>query len=330
MVFALWSWFNDHRSDGGGTYTDAVFNSIGLMIMLSTLAGAFYLLSRKSDPEVRKRDPDLTLVQTVAGFVWWAAAVVKFNGVWRMDRPALQACNAINFFFCHGLGFGLWAACIGFRLLRLHTIYVRKADRVRIGSTITLFVGSDKWKLVGLIWAPMGFIWCIVLPLFGASELITLGRAHNERSYITCIYSSAFWTYLDVILNLAVWVALIMAAHSMKNIDDGLGENKAMKNSLDFAVGALLIILVVEIFQLDGIWLGRAIVSMSYAASITLFFVALNGALIIPSSRARARVHAALLPSLAHRDSLPPPAPPVSPPPFSPPPHPRSGRAAGY
>jgi len=324
-MLSAWRLFNDHRSDGGGTYTDAVLNSIGMVLMLGTLAGAFYLWSRKSDPAVGKRDPDLTLVQTVAGFVWWAAAIVKFNGVWRMDRPALQACNTINFFFCNGLGFGVWAACIGFRLLRLHTIYVRKADRVRIGSTIKLFVRQDKWKLVALIWAPMGFMWCIVLPLFGASELITLGRASNERSYITCIYSSAFWTYLDVILILAVFFALIMAAHSMENIDDALGENKAMKNSLDFAVGALLIILVVEIFQLDGIWLGRAIVSFSLAASITLFFVALNGARCSfphpppqPAhtyARAPARTRAAPRPSVyrsprlsRHLPSLPPPA----------------------
>ena len=332
-MLSAWRLFNDHRSDGGGTYTDAVLNSIGMVLMLGTLAGAFYLWSRKSDPAVGKRDPDLTLVQTVAGFVWWAAAIVKFNGVWRMDRPALQACNTINFFFCNGLGFGIWAACIGFRLLRLHTIYVRKADRVRIGSTIKLFVRQDKWKLVALIWAPMGFMWCLVLPLFGASELITLGRASNERSYITCIYSSAFWTYLDVILILAVFFALIMAAHSMKNIDDALGENKAMKNSLDFAVGALLIILVVEIFQLDGIWLGRAIVSFSLAASITLFFVALNGARssfphpppqpahTYARARPRARAQRRVRLSIAHRDSRATSL--LSR-------HPRSGRAAGY
>ena len=279
-MIALWSLFNKHRSDAGGLWIDVMMNMIGLAMISATIAGSVYLWLRKSIGAVAVRDPDLTLVQSCAGALWWLGVIIKFNSVKRMDRPLLESCNFVNFTLCHGFGFGVWAACVAFRLLRMYMIFERKSEFLKLGASIKLHVRRDKWKILAILWAPLALLWCFFMPAVGGSELIQLGRGSGERSYTTCIYSSFLWTFLDTIAVIGVWVLLIAAAHSMKDLDDGVGENKAIKKSIDFAVGALLILIFVEIFQLDGIWIGRTVVSLSVAASILLFFVAMNGACV--------------------------------------------------
>jgi hypothetical protein len=63
----------------------------------------------------------------------------------------------------------------------------------------------------------------------------------------------------------------------VKDLKDGFGEVRNLRGALHLSLCTLAITVIVEILQIDGLALGRAIVSSSVLASVCIFFVRQNG-----------------------------------------------------
>merc|ERR1712048_1090509 len=75
----------------------------------------------------------------------------------------------------------------------------------------------------------------------------------------------------------AVWAKLLVLSFVVKDIKDGFGEVRNLRRALNVSLCTLAITVVVEILQIDGLALGRSIVTSSVLASVCIFFVLQNG-----------------------------------------------------
>merc|ERR1712084_155486 len=62
-----------------------------------------------------------------------------------------------------------------------------------------------------------------------------------------------------------------------KDIKDGYGEVRNLRRALNLSLYTLAVTLIVEVLQIDGLAVGRAIVTSSVLASVCIFFVRQNG-----------------------------------------------------
>eukprot|EP00941_MAST-03F_sp_MAST-3F-sp1_P002207 g2207.t1 len=66
----------------------------------------------------------------------------------------------------------------------------------------------------------------------------------------------------------------------LEAINDDFGECVALRKGLKGALNSMACILIVEIFSVEGIWIGRLILTSAVALSVTLFFYLQNGKLV--------------------------------------------------
>merc|ERR1712176_1130551 len=161
-------------------------------------------------------------------------------------------------------GFTLWAACILFRLLRLHLLFNH-------GSSSFCGVSTTKnpFGVIGLLCLPHTLIYGLLLPMLGA---VVRRESSNQ-----CLYHSGFWAWTDNMLFFSVWALLLVLSTFVKDIKDGYGEVRNIRRALNLALYTLAITVVVEILQIDGLALGPAIVTSSVLASVCIFFFRQNG-----------------------------------------------------
>merc|ERR1712083_1042059 len=81
----------------------------------------------------------------------------------------------------------------------------------------------------------------------------------------------------DNVLFFGVWAFLLVMSLVVKDLKDGFGEVRNLRRALHLSLCTLAITVIVEVLQIDGLTLGRAIVTSSVLASVCIFFVRQNG-----------------------------------------------------
>jgi hypothetical protein len=203
---------------------------------------------------------------------------VRFGHFNRGSKPSapglLTYCNFWNFGVSIIIGFSVWAGCIFLRFLRLHHIFFRETDKFEVGPLLLDF--KRDWKTIfAVLLAPFWIVYTFVFPMSGAVELKTLGQNYF------CIYRDDGpipWAILDGAVFFCIWIVLIFAAHTLRDVDDDFGERRGLTKALKAAVASLAAIVLVEIFELDGIWIGRSMVTAAVCAAVASFFYVQNAA----------------------------------------------------
>ena len=103
------------------------------------------------------------------------------------------------------------------------------------------------------------------------------GAVVRKESTNQCLYRSEFWAWTDNMLFFSGWALLLVLSTFVKDIKDGYGEVRNLRRALNLSLYTLAVTVVVEVFQIDGLALGRAIVTSSVLASVCIFFVRQNG-----------------------------------------------------
>ena len=94
--------------------------------------------------------------------------VVRFGHFARPSSGLFAACGFWNYYMSVVFGFGIWSACILFRLLRLYHFFIMNKSGLALPSGAgELSFKSDWPKILGLLSAPLVFIYGLVLPLLG-------------------------------------------------------------------------------------------------------------------------------------------------------------------
>jgi len=202
------------------------------------------------------------MLQTFGGIMWYLGFVVRFGHFPRTG--ILHSCSFWNFHVSIVCGFMIWAACILFRLLRLHLLFNHGVSSI-CGVSLT----KNPFGVIGLLCIPHVVIYGALLPMFGA---VVRREVANQ-----CLYSSDFWAWSDNILFFSVWALLLVLSTCVKHIKDGYGEARNLGRALNLALYTLAMTVFVELLQIDGLALGRAVVTSSVLASVCIFFVRQNG-----------------------------------------------------
>lgn len=211
---------------------------------------------------MRVKSMRFVILQTFGGIMWYLGFVVRFGHFPRTGF--FSSCSFWNFHVSIVCGFMIWAACILFRLLRLHLLFHHGTSSI-FGVSLT----KNPFAVIGLLCLPHIFIYGMLLPMSGA----VVHRASSNQ----CLYYSGFWAWTDNMLFFSVWALLLVLSLSVKDIKDGFGEVRNLGQALNLALCTLAMTVSVEILEIDGLALGRAIVTTSVLASVCVFFVRQNG-----------------------------------------------------
>merc|ERR1711881_574799 len=176
----------------------------------------------------------------------------------------LHSCSLWNFHVSILCGFAIWAACILFRLLRLHLLFNHGKSSI-FGVSLT----TNPFGVLGLLCLPHAMVYGFALPMVGAVV--------RKDSTNQCLYRNEFWAWTDNLLFFGMWVKLLVYSFMVKDIKDGFGEVRNLRRALNVSLCTLALTVFVEILQIDGLALGRAIVTSSVLASVCVFFVLQNG-----------------------------------------------------
>merc|ERR1711959_787440 len=78
-------------------------------------------------------------------------------------------------------------------------------------------------------------------------------------------------------MGFGAWAFLLIMSLVVKDLKDGFGEVRNLRGALHLSLCTLAVTVIVEILQIDGLALGRSIVTSSVLASVCIFFVRQNG-----------------------------------------------------
>ena len=132
-------------------------------------------------------------MQTFGGIMWYLGFVVRFGHFSRTG--ILYSCSFWNFYVSILFGFMLWAACIVFRLLRLHLLFNHGVSSVK-----GLSLANQPFTIIFVLCIPHIIIYGIFLPMSGAVV--------RRRNADACLYADGFWAWLDNLLFFSVWALL--------------------------------------------------------------------------------------------------------------------------
>jgi len=227
---------------------------------LSTAVG--FMWTKRNVNFMRMKSMRFVILQTFGGIMWYLGFVVRFGHFPRTG--ILRSCSFWNFHVSILCGFTIWAACILFRLLRTHLLFNHGKSSI-FGLSLT----TNPFGVLGLLCLPHAIIYGVILPMAGAVM-------HKEFSN-QCLYRNGLWAWTDNVLFFGVWALLLFLSFVVKDIKDGFGEVRNLRRALNVSLCTLAITVSVEILQIDGLALGRAIVTSSVLASVCVFFVLQNG-----------------------------------------------------
>merc|ERR1712113_945774 len=151
-----------------------------------------------------------------------------------------------------------------FRLLRLHLLFNHGKSSI-FGVSLT----TNPFGVLALLCLPHTIIYGLLLPMAGA---VVRKESSNQ-----CLYRNELWAWTDNLLFFGVWAFLLLMSMAVKDIKDGFGEVRNLRRALNVSLCTLAITVIVEILQIDGLALGRTIVTSSVLASVCIFFVLQNG-----------------------------------------------------
>lgn len=254
--------FGYNLGDGGAQVLDLIVVPIGITICIALAFAVGFMWTKRDVNFMRMKSMRFVILQTFGGIMWYLGFVVRFGHFPRVG--ILQSCSFWNFHVSILCGFAIWAACIIFRLLRTHLLFNHGKSSI-FGVSLT----TNPLAVVGLLCLPHAIIYGILLPMAGAV-------VHKESSG-QCLYRNGLWAWSDNLLFFGVWAKLLVMSVTVKDIKDGFGEVRNLRRALNVSLCTLALTVVVEILQIDGLALGRAIVTSSVLASVCVFFVLQNG-----------------------------------------------------
>merc|ERR1712003_159583 len=235
---------------------------MGIMICIALAVAVGFMWTKRHVNFMRVKSMRLVILQTFGGILWYLGFVVRFGHFPRTG--ILHSCSFWNFHVSIVFGFTIWATCILFRLLRLHLLFNHGKSSF-YGVSLT----TNPFGAIGLLCLPHAVIYGCFFPFAGA---VVRKESSNQ-----CLYSSTFWAWSDNLLFFSVWAFLLLMSVVVKDIKDGFGEVRSMRRALHMSLGSLALTVFVEILQIDGLALGRSIVTLSVLASVCVFFVRQNG-----------------------------------------------------
>merc|ERR1712151_27036 len=248
--------------DGGSQVLDFIVVPIGIIICMVLAAAVGFMWTKRHVNFMRMKSMPFVILQTVGGIMWYLGFVVRFGHFPRTG--ILHSCSFWNFYVSIMCGFTIWTTCILFRLLRLHLLFNHGKSSLFGVSLI-----SHPFGFIGLLCLPHGIIYGVLLPAAGA---VVRKESSNQ-----CLYSNGFWAWTDNVLFFGVWAFLLVMSLVVKDLKDGFGEVRNLRRALHLSLCTLAITVIVEVLQIDGLALGRAIVTSSVLASVCIFFVRQNG-----------------------------------------------------
>jgi len=254
--------FGKNLGDGGAQNLDFIVVPLGIMVCILLAAAAIFMWTKRDVNFMRMKGVRLVILQTFGGIMWYIGFVVRFGHFPRTG--ILHSCSLWNFHASILCGFAIWAACILFRLLRLHLLFNHGKSSL-FGVSLT----TNPFGVVGLLCLPHAIIYGVVLPMAGA---VVRKESRNQ-----CLYRNGFWAWTDNLLFFGVWAFLLLMSIVIKDIKDGFGEVHNLRRALNMSLCTLAITVSVEILQIDGLAFGRSIVTSSVLASVCIFFWRQNG-----------------------------------------------------
>jgi hypothetical protein len=259
------------RMDGGGLRSDMWVVGFYLLVGLVIAGGAFWLWKSRQSPVLRARQFNLIMLQTFGGFMWAIGFIVRFGHFERTPNSITSNCNLWSYYVSIVLGFSIWSGCILLRLLRLSCVFVYGTDTISLGP-YKLHFGRQWHLLLGLLCTPHWILYGIILPLAGAVESKTIGGT------TVCLYSQGnrLFAIADMGVFFAVWVLMLCSVHMLRAVKDELGEYNAIRRALFVSLATLACTIIAEILQIDGLFIGRTVVSGSVVASVASFFFLQN------------------------------------------------------
>lgn len=256
--------FGHNLGDGGAQVLDFIVVPLGIMICIVLAAAVGFMWTKRNVNFMRVKSMRFVILQTFGGIMWYLGFVVRFGHFPRTG--ILHSCSGWNFHASIVCGFAIWAACILFRLLRLHLLFNHgKSSLPLFGVSLT----TNPFGVLALLCLPHAIVYGFVLPMAGA---VVRKDLTNQ-----CLYRNEFWAWTDNLLFFAVWAKLLVLSFVVKDIKDGFGEVRNLRRALNVSLCTLAITVVVEILQIDGLALGRSIVTSSVLASVCIFFFRQNG-----------------------------------------------------
>lgn len=254
--------FGHNLGDGGSQFLDFIVVPIGIMICMLLASAVGFMWTKRHVNFMRVKSMPFVILQTVGGIMWYLGFVVRFGHFPRTG--ILHSCSFWNFYVSIMCGFTIWTTCILFRLLRLHLLFNHGKSSL-FGVSLT----RNPFGFIGLLCLPHAIIYGVLLPAAGA---VVRKESSNQ-----CLYSNGFWAWTDNVLFFGVWAFLFVMSLVVKDLKDGFGEVRNLRRALHLSLCTLAITVIVEILQIDGLALGRAIVTSSVLASVCIFFVRQNG-----------------------------------------------------
>lgn len=254
--------FGHNLGDGGSQFLDFIVVPIGLMICMVLASAVGFMWTKRHVNFMRMKSMPFVILQTVGGIMWYLGFVVRFGHFPRTG--ILHSCSFWNFYVSIMCGFTIWTTCILFRLLRLHLLFNHGKSSLFGVSLI-----RNPFGFIGLLGLPHAIIYGVLLPAVGA---VVRKESSNQ-----CLYSNGFWAWTDNVLFFSVWAFLLIMSLVVKDLKDGFGEVRNLRGALHLSLCTLAVTVIVEILQIDGLALGRAIVTSSVLASVCIFFVRQNG-----------------------------------------------------
>lgn len=254
--------FGHNLGDGGAQVLDFIVVPLGIMICMVLAAAVGFMWTKRNMNFMRVKSMRFVILQTFGGIMWYLGFVVRFGHFPRTG--ILHSCSVWNFHASIVCGFAVWAACILFRLLRLHLLFNHGKSSI-FGVSLT----TNPFGVLGLLCLPHAIVYGFVLPMVGAVV--------RKDSTNQCLYRNEFWAWTDNLLFFGVWALLLLLSFAVKDIKDGFGEVRNLRRALNVSLCTLAITVIVEILQIDGLALGRSIVTSSVLASVCIFFFRQNG-----------------------------------------------------
>lgn len=245
---------------------DYIVVPIGIIICLMLAAAVGFMWTKRNVNFMRVKSMRFVILQTVGGILWYLGFVVRFGHFPRTG--ILSSCSLWNFHVSIVCGFAIWAACIMFRLLRLHVLFNCGVSSIRVKHWEASLT-QNSFAVIGLLCLPHVLVYGALFPTVGAVE--------HRRGTGQCLYSSGVWAWTDNILFFSVWALLLVMSTFVKDIRDGYGEAHNLGRALTMSLYTLATTVIVEILQIDGLAVGRMVVTTSVLASVCIFFIRQNG-----------------------------------------------------
>lgn len=261
--------FGHDLGDGGGKILDYVIVPVGVMTCILLAVAVGFLWTKKHVSFMRIKSMRFVILQTFGGIMWYLGFVVRFGHFPRIG--IFYSCSFWNFYASIVFGFMIWAACIVFRLLRLHLLFNHGINSIK-----GLSLANQPFTIILLLCIPHLIVYGVFLPLSGA---VVRRQVSDGTTIVTaqCLYSSPFWAWTDNILFFSVWALLYVLGRAVANVNDGYREAVNLHRALTLSLYTLACTVVVELLQIDGLAVGRTIVTTSVLASVVIFFLRQNG-----------------------------------------------------